>query len=152
MALYVDYLSLYTEYSVCSVHYYRDPASYEADYLAFTFLFTRAGQAYQDAVHGMFRSDSFTDAYAAADGDLEELEELDGASGAEQVAEEMGDLLFAAVNLARHHKVDAEAALMAANRKFERRFRAMEAMVGERFAGLPLDKKEALWRAVKNTE
>lgn len=83
---------------------------------------------------------------------LEELDELDGASGAEQVAEEMGDLLFAAVNLARHHNVDAETALIAANRKFERRFRAMEAMAGERFAGLPLDEKESLWRAVKSAE
>ena len=93
MALYVDYLSLYTEYSVCSVHYYRDPASYEADYLAFTFLFTRAGQAYQDAVHGMFRSDSFTDAYAAADGDLEELEELLDDYLDESITDEQLDLM-----------------------------------------------------------
>jgi len=83
---------------------------------------------------------------------LEELDELDQASGAEQVAEEMGDLLFAAVNLARHHGVDAETALMAANNKFERRFRAMEAKAGQAFADLSLDEKEALWQAVKRAE
>jgi len=83
---------------------------------------------------------------------LEELDELDSASGAGQIAEEMGDLLFAAVNLARHHGIDAEMALAAANRKFERRFRAMEAMAGKRFADLPLDEKEGLWQAVKRAE
>ncbi|OJY67117.1 MAG: nucleoside triphosphate pyrophosphohydrolase [Sphingobium sp. 66-54] len=83
---------------------------------------------------------------------LEELDELDHASGSEQVNEEMGDLLFAAVNLARHHNVDAETALAAANRKFERRFRAMEAMAGENFPDLSLDEKEALWQAVKSAE
>ncbi|HWJ70800.1 MAG TPA: nucleoside triphosphate pyrophosphohydrolase [Sphingobium sp.] len=83
---------------------------------------------------------------------LEELDELEEASGSAAVTEEMGDLLFAAVNLARHHGVNAEMALAAANRKFERRFRAMEAMAGETFAGLSLDEKEALWQAVKRAE
>ena len=45
----------------------------------------------------------------------------------ERVQEEFGDLLFTAVNLARHLKVDAESALRAANAKFRARFRAMEA-------------------------
>ncbi len=61
---------------------------------------------------------------------LEEIEELSSAVSQDHVAEEVGDLLFAAANLARHHKVDPEAALRAANLKFERRFRAMEAMAG----------------------
>lgn len=83
---------------------------------------------------------------------LEELEELESAQNAKQVTEEMGDLLFAAVNLARHHGVDAETALAAANGKFERRFRAMEAKAGETFASLSLDDKEALWQAVKRAK
>lgn len=83
---------------------------------------------------------------------LEEMDELDGASGTEQIAEEIGDLLLAAVNLARHHNVDAEMALTAANKKFERRFRAMEVIAGESFAGLSLDEKGALWQAVKDAE
>lgn len=82
---------------------------------------------------------------------LEEIEELSSAEGRDHIAEEVGDLLFAAVNLARHRGVDPEGALRAANAKFERRFRAMEAMADD-FADLPIDGKEALWQAVKAQE
>lgn len=80
---------------------------------------------------------------------IEELEELDRASDAER-EEELGDLLFAVVNLARMLKIEPEEALRKANSKFERRFRAIEAAPG--FAGLSLDEKEALWANVKATE
>ena len=66
--------------------------------------------------------------------------------------EEVGDLLFAAANLARKLEVDAEAALRAANVKFERRFRGMERLAaarGQRFDGLDLAAQEALWQDVK---
>lgn len=80
----------------------------------------------------------------------EELEEVATASG-NAVAEEVGDLLFAVVNWARHLGIDAEAALRAANAKFERRFRAMEASAGPGFSALSLDQKEQLWQQVKTT-
>jgi len=86
---------------------------------------------------------------------MEELDEVSSAESAEHVAEEVGDLLFAVANLARHHKVDPEAALRAANLKFERRFRAMEAMAmagPAPFPDLSLDQQEALWQAVKVSE
>jgi len=84
---------------------------------------------------------------------LEEMDELACAVSQDHAAEEVGDLLFAAANLARHHKVDPEAALRAANIKFERRFRAMEAMAGPvPFPDMSLAEQEALWQAVKRAE
>jgi len=77
----------------------------------------------------------------------EELEELDGESEPDPQNEELGDLLFAIANLARHLKIDPEEALRQANRKFERRFRAIEKAPG--FEGLSLDEKEQLWRSAK---
>ncbi|WP_419808195.1 nucleoside triphosphate pyrophosphohydrolase [Sphingomonas sp.] len=81
----------------------------------------------------------------------EELEEVETATG-DAVAEEVGDLLLAVVNWARHLGVDAEGALRVANRKFERRFGAMEAQAGDVFSTLSLDEKEALWQAVKRRD
>jgi len=72
-----------------------------------------------------------------------------------KIFEEVGDLLFAAANLARKLDVDAEAALRAANVKFERRFRGMErlaAMRGEDFEALSLAAQEALWQEVKRAD
>ena len=71
------------------------------------------------------------------------------------IFEEVGDLLFAAANLARKLDVDAEAALRAANQKFERRFRGMERLAtqrGEQFDTLGLAAQEALWQEVKRGE
>ena len=83
---------------------------------------------------------------------IEELEEVESAISAEHVTEEIGDLLFAVVNFARFHKVDAEFALKQASAKFERRFRDMEMSVGDAFVGLSLDEKEELWQQAKAKE
>jgi ATP diphosphatase len=80
----------------------------------------------------------------------EELEELDRESDHARRTDELGDLLFAVVNLARHLKIDPEEALRRANRKFERRFRGLEKAPG--FEALSLDEKEALWRQAKATQ
>ncbi|WP_404481067.1 nucleoside triphosphate pyrophosphohydrolase [Novosphingobium sp. BL-52-GroH] len=84
----------------------------------------------------------------------EEMAELAEAADAEKL-EEAGDLLFAAVNLVRLNGIAPEDALRAANAKFERRFRGMEALAKRdevEFAGLPLERQEAYWQAVKALE
>lgn len=86
---------------------------------------------------------------------IEEIEELQQARTDEERTEEAGDLLFAAVNVARSFGVAPEDALRAANAKFERRFKAMEALAADRgvqFAALSLDQQEALWQAIKASE
>jgi ATP diphosphatase len=86
---------------------------------------------------------------------LEELDELEHAESDEDRLLEGGDLLFAAVNLLRAHGIAPEDALRAANAKFERRFRGMEAQAvkdGRDFAKLTLDEQEAYWQAVKSSE
>src|SRR5438552_4185761 len=68
--------------------------------------------------------------------------------------EELGDLLFAAVNLSRFLKVDPEIALKKANAKFGRRFRAMERLLREsarEFKDLPREEMEELWEAAKKS-
>lgn len=71
-----------------------------------------------------------------------------------RLIEEVGDLLFAGVNLARALGIDAESALRAATGKFERRFRAMEAKVpaGKKFPDLPMDEMNSLWEQAKLSE
>ncbi len=72
----------------------------------------------------------------------------------EAVADEFGDLLFVAVNLARHLKVSPEDALRGSNAKFRRRFAAMERFAGgpEALALLPTGEMEELWLRAKREE
>lgn len=84
----------------------------------------------------------------------EELQELAEASDDERLVE-AGDVLFVVVNIIRRYRVDAEQALKASNAKFERRFRAMEAMArsdGKDFEKLSLDDQEYYWQQVKKAE
>ena len=87
--------------------------------------------------------------------ELDEVLEAMSENDAGAIAEEIGDLLFVVTNLARHLKVDPEAALRAANGKFERRFRHIEQALRE--AGRPiencsLEELDALWGEAKKQE
>jgi ATP diphosphatase len=88
----------------------------------------------------------------------EEADEIEAAldvSGGDAIAGEVGDLLFAVVNLARHVDADPEAVLRATNRKFERRFAAIEralADVGKSPREATLAEMDALWDAAKAAE
>jgi ATP diphosphatase len=83
---------------------------------------------------------------------LEELAEVDGAVDADHRAEEVGDLLFAVVNYARHLGVDAEAALASANHKFARRFGHVEAAAGADLGSMTIEQLDKLWDSAKSRE
>lgn len=84
----------------------------------------------------------------------EETEEFENAD-AEHKLEEGGDLLFAVVNALRFYKVEPEMALREANKKFVRRFTAVEEEVkasGKEMKDCTLDELDAIWNRVKNKE
>ena len=85
--------------------------------------------------------------------EIAEIEaELDAGAAPARLEDEIGDLLFAAANLARKLDVEPETALRRATMKFERRFRRVEALAVQRGAGHDLDALEALWQQVKREE
>lgn len=89
---------------------------------------------------------------AKLDEELGELDDARRAGDSDGIREELGDLLFSVANLARHLGVDAEQALADANRKFETRFRGLEAdarAAGKVAAELDGEALEALWQAQK---
>ncbi|MEP2988982.1 MAG: nucleoside triphosphate pyrophosphohydrolase [Parasphingorhabdus sp.] len=82
----------------------------------------------------------------------EELAEVEEASTPEDIEEEIGDLLFATVNLARHHGIEAENALKEATKKFGNRFRSVEDQAGKDLIQLPLEQLEKYWQRAKENE
>ena len=83
------------------------------------------------------------------------LPQQGGGKDSARTEEEMGDLLFAAVNLARWLGIDPEIALQKANAKFAARFREMEKLAaenGKALADAPRDEMERLWEAAKQDE
>lgn len=87
-----------------------------------------------------------------AEEELLEVKEAIAEGDAEAIKDEIGDLLFSVVNIARHLKVDPDDALRQANRKFVRRFKGMEHLSGEDtqvFQELTLDEMEHYWQRVK---
>ena len=116
---------------------------------------SRAAKLQKRAAHVGF---DWPDALPVVDKVREELDEVLEAMSENDprvIAEEVGDLLFVAVNLARHLKVDPEAALRGANAKFERRFRFIEQRLRERgrpIEACSLDELDALWGEAKKQE
>lgn len=88
--------------------------------------------------------------------EIAELEaEIEASAPRERMEDELGDLLFAVANLARHLKIDPEHALRQGNRKFQRRFNAVESILdgeGTALASAGLERMEAAWQAVKAAE
>jgi ATP diphosphatase len=117
---------------------------------------TRAQKLQRRAARVGFDWPALAPVVAKIEEELAELKaELADAAPKERLADEVGDLLFALVNLARHLEVDGEAALRATNAKFERRFRAIEDALrarGRRLEEASLDEMEALWQEAKAAE
>ena len=85
--------------------------------------------------------------------ELDEIEDaIDDSASPAALEEEIGDLLFAAANLARKLDIEPETALRRATAKFERRFRRVETLAAERAVGRNLDALEALWQEIKAQE
>jgi tetrapyrrole methylase family protein/MazG family protein len=85
----------------------------------------------------------------------EEIEELKRADNEEELVSELGDLLFALVNLARWKKVDAESTLRATNMKFRKRFGYIESTAKKQnriLSELSLEEMESLWQEAKRRE
>ena len=114
---------------------------------------TRSGKLQKRAARVGFDWPEAAQVFDKIDEELSEIKhEIDNGGGPERLEDEIGDLLFAVVNLARHLDVDPEAALRHSNAKFERRFRAMEAAIlaaGRKLEDTPLDDLEAAWQAAK---
>ena len=87
--------------------------------------------------------------------EIGELREALATGDKEKVADELGDLIFAVVNLGRHVKAEPEMALRGTNTKFRRRFRHIETELkesGETLQAASLERMEALWQAAKAIE
>ena len=87
--------------------------------------------------------------------ELVEVEEALDHSDQNHIEEEIGDVLFAVVNLARHCRVDADTALRRTNEKFTRRFQAIEQTVkasGRTMEAVSLEEMEEIWQAVKKAQ
>ncbi len=99
-----------------------------------------------------FDWDSAGEVWVKLHEELDELQAAVSANSFDSIEDEMGDVLFTCVNLARHLRVDAEASLRRSSSKFEARFSTMESLATERglgFDGMNSHALEALWVEVK---
>ena len=113
---------------------------------------SRAMKLQKRAARVGFDWEDWRDVLVKMDEEKNELQEAIAEGDAEHIAEEMGDLLFVCVNLARFLKVDPESALRASNRKFEHRFGYIErslAAQGRSVEQASLAEMEALWVEAK---
>ncbi len=112
----------------------------------------RAQKIQKKAAHVNFDWKVIEDVIAKVDEELAETREAMAAGGEKEIAEEIGDLLFAVVNLARKQHLDAETLLQAATDKFVQRFHTMEDEVraqGKRLGEVDLEELDQIWNSQK---
>jgi ATP diphosphatase len=114
---------------------------------------TRAEKLQKRAARVGFDWPEVAQVFDKIDEEIEEIkQEIQNGSGQDRLQDEVGDLLFAVVNLGRHLGVDPERALRGTNRKFERRFRVIEETFGPGLEAASLEEMEAAWLAAKEKE
>jgi ATP diphosphatase len=117
---------------------------------------TRAVKLQKRAARVGFDWTDLKDVLAKIREEIGELEaEIDAKAGMNALEDEMGDVLFAVANLARKLDIDPDTALRRTNRKFERRFRGIEAHLaaeGRKLSDASLDEMERIWNQIKTAE
>ena len=112
----------------------------------------RAFQLQKRAARVGFDWSDIKDVYAKLDEEIAELKEAAAAGNRKQVVEELGDVLFSVVNIARFVKVDPAYALELSNAKFSRRFRIVENEIvsgGRRMKDCTLAEMDAIWDKIR---
>jgi uncharacterized protein YabN with tetrapyrrole methylase and pyrophosphatase domain len=115
----------------------------------------KAHQVQSRAARVGFDWSAIHDVMAKLEEELEETKEAMRSGNKEQIAEEIGDLLFSVVNLSRFQKLHAEELLASTVRKFSRRFRAVESQVhaaGKQMTDCTVAELDEYWNAVKREE
>ena len=133
------------EKNAAGVHYFSDlPAALPA--------LMRAQKAQKKAARVNFDWTEISDVVAKVDEELAEAKEAIASGDARAIADEIGDLLFAVVNLARQSKLDAETALQTATDKFVSRFGGVEDELrarGKKLGEVGLEELDEIWNAMK---
>jgi len=114
----------------------------------------RAQKAQKKAARVNFDWTQLSDVVAKVDEELAEAKEAIGSGDEAAIADEIGDLLFAVVNLARKSGLDAESALQQATDKFVERFNRVEDELvsqNKRLGDVKLDELDAIWNSIKKT-
>jgi ATP diphosphatase len=112
----------------------------------------RAQKAQKKAARVNFDWSSLADVIAKVDEELAETKEAIASNQSDRVADEVGDLLFAVVNLARKSGLDAESVLQAATDKFVSRFHRVEDELrrrGKKLGDADLEELDAIWNLLK---
>ena len=116
---------------------------------------TRAQRLQEKASYAGFDWDNIDKVWGKLDEEIDELREADQIKNRSNLEEEIGDVLFSVVNLARHLKLDSEDLLRKANAKFVDRFKAIEkelAKRGKTVDEAKLDEMDELWNKIKTQE
>ena len=96
-----------------------------------------------------FEWDSIESLKKCVESEYKEFEEAVQNGDIDQMEDEMGDIFFATVNLARWYKIDAEQALLRANKKFTTRFKKMEELAKKPLEEYSYEEFDALWKEAK---